>query len=79
MKRASVLVCVVAALLTTHVSQVHSWTRQQCGDGDLVTEWGLLIDPYTELVLPEYPRPQLVRDVPWQNLNGLWEWQASSF
>ena len=53
-----------------------TWSRQQCGDGDLVSEWGLLIDPYTDAVLPEYPRPQLVRDVPWENLNGLWQFQV---
>ena len=26
-------------------------------------------------VLPEFPRPQLVRDLGWQNLNGFWEFQ----
>jgi len=28
-------------------------------------------------VLPEYPRPQLVREQ-WQNLNGLWEYAVSA-
>ena len=36
-----------------------------------MTFWGENLDP--ENVLPEYPRPQLVRDR-WINLNGLWEY-----
>ncbi len=40
--------------------------------GDRIrTEWGERLDP--EQVLPEYPRPQLVRGE-WQNLNGLWHY-----
>ncbi len=37
----------------------------------LYTEWGEALDP--ENVLPEYPRPQLVRDT-WKSLNGYWEY-----
>lgn len=36
----------------------------------LVTRWGKQVRP--DHVLPEYPRPQMVRDE-WQNLNGVWE------
>ena len=35
------------------------------------TEWAEKVDPSN--VLPEYPRPQLVRNE-WQNLNGLWNY-----
>src|SRR5690554_233180 len=35
------------------------------------TKWATQIDPSNPL--PEYPRPQLVRDQ-WQNLNGLWDY-----
>lgn len=35
------------------------------------TEWSNEIDPQN--VLPEYPRPQMVRGE-WQNLNGLWNY-----
>ena len=35
------------------------------------TEWAEKVDPAN--VLPEYPRPQLVRSA-WQNLNGLWNY-----
>lgn len=35
------------------------------------TEWSKQLDPQN--VLPEYPRPQMVR-AEWQNLNGLWNY-----
>ena len=39
-------------------------------DGPLLTRWAKDVRP--ENPLPEYPRPQLVRDQ-WMNLNGLWQ------
>ena len=40
--------------------------------GDRIkTDWATQIDP--KAPLPEYPRPQMVRDA-WQNLNGLWDY-----
>ena len=36
----------------------------------LLTRWATDVRP--DAVLPEYPRPQMVRER-WQNLNGLWE------
>ncbi|HEX8362971.1 MAG TPA: hypothetical protein VF613_22805, partial [Longimicrobium sp.] len=36
----------------------------------LLTRWAARVDPGN--VLPEYPRPQMVR-LRWQNLNGTWE------
>ena len=36
----------------------------------LVTRWAADVSP--ERALPEYPRPQMVRER-WQNLNGLWQ------
>ena len=55
-----------------------AWARAQCGPADIVTPWGRTVDPYD--VLPEYPRPQLVRNhaSAWQNLNGLWEFAFGS-
>ena len=38
---------------------------------DLITRWGRDLDPLA--VLPEYPRPQLVRDS-YLNLNGWWDY-----
>ncbi|MGW2595336.1 LamG-like jellyroll fold domain-containing protein [Streptomyces sp. NPDC001515] len=40
----------------------------------LTTQWGDKVDP--EHPLPEYPRPQQVRDR-WQNLNGPWEFAGA--
>ena len=37
----------------------------------IMTQWGENLDPSE--VLPEYPRPQMVRDE-WVNLNGIWEY-----
>lgn len=37
----------------------------------MLTRWGRDLDPGRPL--PEHPRPQLVRDTPWLNLNGRWE------
>ena len=44
--------------------------------GDRIkTEWAEQVDP--ENVLPEYPRPQMVRN-DWQNLNGLWDYAITA-
>ena len=40
----------------------------------LITRWGNELDP--EHVLPEYPRPQLVRES-YQNLNGYWDYAVT--
>lgn len=39
--------------------------------GPLMTKWAADVKP--ESVLPEYPRPQMVREK-WMNLNGLWQY-----
>lgn len=41
----------------------------------LSTQWTALVD--TNLPLPEYPRPQLVRSN-WLNLNGIWQFEAAT-
>src|SRR5262245_30552484 len=41
----------------------------------LVTRWAAEVTP--DNVLPEYPRPQMVREQ-WLNLNGLWEYAVTS-
>ena len=40
-------------------------------EGKITSQWGATINP--ENVLPEYPRPQMIREN-WQNLNGLWNY-----
>src|SRR5215216_6810851 len=47
------------------------FSATQAQDKPLVTRWAADVTP--DNVLPEYPRPQLVRDR-WQNLNGLWDY-----
>lgn len=42
--------------------------------GPLLTRWAKDVKP--DRVLPEYPRPQMVRDK-WMNLNGVWEFDAA--
>jgi len=42
--------------------------------GHIMTEWADKVDPRNPL--PEYPRPQLVRDN-WINLNGLWDYKVT--
>ncbi len=40
-------------------------------EGNLLSKWAKDVDPVSPL--PEYPRPQLVRER-WESLNGLWEY-----
>jgi Glycosyl hydrolases family 2, sugar binding domain/Glycosyl hydrolases family 2, TIM barrel domain/Glycosyl hydrolases family 2 len=46
-------------------------TQWQPAAGPLRTRWASDVSP--DRVLPEYPRPQLVR-AEWRNLNGLWDY-----
>lgn len=50
----------------------YAWTLKQA---PLMTSWAPQVDPSN--VLPEYPRPQMVRSE-WRNLNGLWEYQPGT-
>ena len=58
-------ILLTAAALVTTLAGVAQW--QPAGDR-IRTQWGEKLDPQN--VLPEYPRPQMVRG-DWQNLNGL--------
>ena len=44
------------------------------GKAPLMTRWAADVSPTN--VLPEYPRPQLVRP-DWLNLNGLWDYAVT--
>eukprot|EP01084_Bolivina_argentea_P056725 103764_1 len=59
------------------------WKRTKCGFNgtDIITRWGQQINPSnSSTLLPEYPRPQLKRDInnSWVNLNGLWEFEIAT-
>lgn len=49
-------------------------TTWSIAGGDIITPWGREV--YIDKVLPEYPRPQGVREQ-WFNLNGLWEYAVT--
>ncbi|OQP59271.1 beta-galactosidase [Niastella vici] len=66
MKR--VLVLFIAGMITA--SGQSQW--KVAGD-KIVTEWAAKVDP--QQPLPEYPRPQLVRNT-WLNLNGMWQYSV---
>ena len=61
-------IMVVAAC--TEKKETFDWAP--AGD-HILTEWGENLDPTN--VLPEYPRPQMVREQ-WMNLNGFWDFRA---
>lgn len=54
--------------LTATLTAMAQWKPVE---GRIMTEWAEDVSP--ENVLPEYPRPQMVR-AEWQNLNGLWDY-----
>ncbi|MBD8487267.1 beta-galactosidase [Echinicola sp. CAU 1574] len=54
-------------------AQDGSWAPAK---GKIMTEWADQVNP--ENVHQEYPRPQMVREDNWQNLNGLWSYQIQS-
>ncbi|MDR2627405.1 MAG: T9SS type A sorting domain-containing protein [Dysgonamonadaceae bacterium] len=45
-------------------------------EAELMTVWGEALQA-TDPVLPEYPRPQMVREK-WLNLNGIWQFQPAA-
>lgn len=59
-------------LLTFFVSISHAQTPAwSIVEGKITTAWASEVNP--EAPLPEYPRPQMVREG-WLNLNGLWDY-----
>jgi len=47
----------------------------QMAKAPIMTRWAKLVSP--DNALPEYPRPQMVREK-WMNLNGLWDFTPTS-
>ncbi len=65
------LPCLITSLCLVRLGLAADW---QPVPGQIMTRWAKEVSP--EKVLPEYPRPQLVRQS-WQNLNGLWDYAIS--
>jgi hypothetical protein len=61
-----------ASLFLVQVAAQEAWKP---ADGPLMTRWAKEVHP--ERVLPEYPRPLMVRKE-WLNLNGLWDYAITS-
>ena len=61
---------ILAFLLVASISASAQgdWKMAQ---GKITTQWSANVTP--ENVLPEYPRPQMVRER-WNNLNGIWQY-----
>jgi len=62
----------LALVLGTHAFAADAWKP---ANGPLMTRWAKDVSP--DNAHPEYPRPQMVRKE-WQNLNGLWQFQAAA-
>ncbi|WP_215224181.1 glycoside hydrolase family 2 protein [Echinicola shivajiensis] len=61
------------------LAQSISWAQNgawEPAEGKIMTEWAEQVNP--ENVHQEYPRPQMVREDNWQNLNGLWKYQIQA-
>ena len=68
------LLALAALLLIASCAKKETYDWAPAGD-HILTEWGENLDPTN--VLPEYPRPQMVRKQ-WMNLNGFWDYKISS-
>lgn len=66
--RKLLLLCYLSSSFTYTVAQSSAWAPV---DGRISTRWTAQVNPGS--ALPEYPRPQMVRDA-WLNLNGLWDY-----
>src|SRR5512136_1002816 len=62
------IVVVSGAIAACKSEPPSTWTPVP---GRIMTRWAAEVRP--DLVLPAYPRPQMVRDR-WLNLNGLWDY-----
>ncbi len=60
--------CVIALSAVAFPLHAQDWSAKEA---PIMTRWAKEVSP--ENVLPEYPRPQMVREK-WQNLNGLWDY-----
>ena len=64
------LVTLFATFVYAEISAQQTDISNQADD-TRVTRWGKNLN--TDLVLPDYPRPQMIRNGEWLNLNGYWK------
>ena len=69
MNRTALTLSLTVAASLVGLRPADAWTMKE---GPLMTRWAKDVKP--DAVLPEYPRPQMVR-ADWLNLNGVWEYQ----
>jgi hypothetical protein len=76
MKRIPAIICAITLLSGAFVAcksePASTWAPVT---GRIMTRWAAEVGP--EAVLPEYPRPQMVRER-WLNLNGLWDYAITA-
>src|SRR6478672_5950360 len=63
------LLIIFLSLINYHIQAQSQWAFKK---DKIYTSWANDLNPNAPL--PEYPRPQLVRDNNWKNLNGLWDY-----
>lgn len=68
----SILLCLLVSQYFTATAQTPGWAVK---NDRILTPWSQQLDPSRPL--PEYPRPQLVREN-WQDLNGLWNYRITA-
>lgn len=68
-----ILLFVILSLITLSSNAGNPWQMQPV---PIQTRWAKEVNPHN--VLPEYPRPQMVRNN-WQNLNGLWQYAVTDW
>ena len=64
-----ILAALIVVSACTQKKETYDWAP---AGNHILTEWGENLDPTN--VLPEYPRPQMVRKQ-WMNLNGFWDYK----
>ncbi len=72
MKKATTLLLILILSGELLSAQLTEW--KIAGD-KITTPWAEKVNPLNPL--PEYPRPQMVRDI-WKNLNGLWDYAITA-
>ena len=69
--RGVVLLVIVVTMLGNATLPGQQGNVSNQGGGNMMTRWGKNLS--ADRVLPEYPRPQMIRNGEWLNLNGYWE------